>query len=160
MQVDTSKVIVRSAYNSDWDGAMELAWNTFARFDAPDYSEEGIKNFYNFVNDDMLRKMFLAGHYQLFVAVMDDKYIGMLSLREKKHISLLFVDGECHGNGIGTALIRFVARYAATEEGIDSLTVNSSPYAVDFYHRMGFKDIRGETEADGIRFTPMELRIK
>lgn len=159
VQVDTSKVIVRCAYNSDWDGAMKLAWNTFARFDAPDYSREGIDNFRNFVTDETLHQMFLAGHYQLFVAVMDGKYLGMLSLREKKHISLLFVDGECHGNGIGTALIKFVARYAATEEGINTLTVNSSPFAVEFYHSMGFTDIRGETEADGIRFTPMELRI-
>ena len=57
-------------------------------------------------------------------------------------------------------LVKFVAGYAATEEGIDMLTVNASPYAVGFYHKMGFTDLRGETEADGIRFTPMELRIK
>lgn len=139
---------------------MKLAWNTFARFDAPDYSREGIDNFRNFVTDETLHQMFLAGHYQLFVAVMDGNYLGMLSLREKKHISLLFVDGDCHGNGIGKALVKFVAGYAATEEGIDMLTVNASPYAVGFYHKMGFTDLRGETEADGIRFTPMELRIK
>ena len=48
--------MVRCAYHSDWDGAMKLAWDTFVRFDAPDYSQEGIENFYKFVNDDMLRK--------------------------------------------------------------------------------------------------------
>ena len=30
-------------------------------------------------------------------------------------------------------------------------------YAVDFYHKKGFRDLQGETVADGIRFTPMEL---
>lgn len=159
MKIDTSKVIVRCAYNSDWDGAMKLAWNTFVKFDAPDYSAEGICNFRNFVRDETLHKMFMTGHYQLFVAVCGGKCLGMLSLREKLHISLLFVDGDYHCNGIGSALIKFVSRYVLTEEGIDRLTVNSSPYAVDFYHRLGFKDTHSETTADGIKFTPMELRL-
>ncbi len=151
--------MVRCAYHSDWDGAMNLAWRTFVRFDAPDYSQEGIKNFRNFVTDEMLRKMFLAGHYQLFVAIDGGKYVGMLSLREKKHISLLFVDEQYHHNGVGSALIKFVSKYAKEEEGLSCLTVNSSPYAVDFYRTRGFKDLGPETEADGIRFTPMELKL-
>lgn len=152
--------MIRFAYHSDWDGAMKLAWDTFERFDAPDYSKEGIENFRKFVNDDMLRKMFLAGHYQLFVAVEKDKYVGILSLREKKHISLLFVDPMYHRNGVATALIRYAIRYAIEEEGVYTLTVNSSPYAVGFYHKMGFRDTAPETTADGIRFTPMEIRLK
>ncbi|MDN5360294.1 MAG: hypothetical protein PWQ84_1357, partial [Thermotogaceae bacterium] len=40
-----------------------------------------------------------------------------------------------------------------------TLTVNSSPYAVGFYHKMGFKDTDNELEKDGIRFVPMELSI-
>ncbi len=159
-QIDRSKVMVRFAYQSDWDGAMKLAWDTFMLFDAPDYSQEGINNFHKFINDDMLRKMFMTGHYQLFVAVEGDKYLGMLSLREKKHISLLFVDGDYHGNGIGSALIKYVSKYVLEEEGIDNLTVNASPYAVGFYHKKGFKDIREEMTADGIRFTPMELELR
>jgi GNAT superfamily N-acetyltransferase len=159
-EIDTSKIMVRCAYHSDWDGAMKLAWDTFVRFDAPDYSQEGIENFYKFVNDDMLRKMFVAGHYQLFIAMDSDRYVGMLSLREKKHISLLFVDEKYHNHGVASALLTFVCRYAVLEEGIDRLTVNASPYAVEFYHKKGFKDLQGETVADGIRFTPMELLLK
>ena len=151
--------MVRCAYHSDWDGAMKLAWDTFVRFDAPDYSQEGIRNFHNFVNDDMLRKMFIAGQYQLFVATEADRYVGMLSLRERSHISLLFVDEEYHRHGVASALIRFVSKYVLTEEGIDRITVNASPYAIGFYHKKGFVDLSGETVADGIRFTPMELRI-
>ena len=138
---------------------MKLAWDTFVRFDAPDYSQEGIENFHRFVNDDTLRKMFVAGHYQLFVATDASRYVGMLSLREKKHISLLFVDEQYHRHGVASALLTFVKRYAIEEEGVDRLTVNSSPYAVEFYHKKGFKNLQGETVADGIRFTPMELLL-
>ena len=152
--------MVRCAYHSDWDGAMKLAWDTFVRFNAPDYSQEGIENFKKFVNDDMLRNMFIAGQYQLFVAVYNGSYLGMLSLRERKHISLLFVDGNYHGYGIGSALIKYVSKYALEEEGIDELTVNASPFAVGFYHKRGFKDVDKETTADGIRFTPMKLCLR
>ena len=136
---------------------MKLAWDTFVRFDAPDYSQEGIDNFYNFIHDEMLRNMFVAGHYQLFVAMDEGRYVGMLSLREKKHISLLFVDEKYHRHGVASALLKFVCKYALSEEGEERLTVNASPYAVDFYHKKGFRDLQGETVADGIRFTPMEL---
>lgn len=158
--VDTSKIMVRSAYHSDWDGAMKLAWNTFTRFDAPDYSQEGITNFHKFVNDEMLRNMFVAGHYQLFVAMDDGECVGMLSIREKSHISLLFVHEDYHKHGIGSALIKYVSKYGIEEEGINRLTVNASPYAVGFYHKRGFKDLGPETVADGIRFTPMELKLR
>lgn len=138
---------------------MELAWDTFVKFDAPDYSQEGIDNFHKFVTDDNLRKMFVAGNYQLFVAKDEDRCVGMLSLRERKHISLLFVDAAYHHNGVASALVHFVASYVANEEGLDKLTVNASPYAVGFYHRRGFRDLGQEAVADGIRFTPMELDI-
>ena len=152
--------MVRCAYNSDWDGAMKLAWDTFAKFNAPDFSREGVENFDRFVHDDMLRKMFVAGHYQLFVATEDDRYVGMLSLREKKHISLLFVDSDYHRYGVATALLRYVSEYALAEEGVDSLTVNASPYAIGFYHKRGFRDVGPETTKDGIRYFPMELNLK
>ena len=159
LKIDTSKIMVRFAYHSDWDGAMKLAWETFIKFDAPDYSQAGIQNFRNFVNDEMLRKMFLAGHYQLIVAVDEGRIVGMLSLRDKKHISLLFVNEFYHFNGVGSALIRYASKYARNEEGLERLTVNASPYAVNFYKKRGFRARGPETEEDGIRFTPMEIRI-
>ncbi len=36
-------------------------------------------------------------------------------------------------------------------------TVNSSPYAVPVYHKLGFIDMVSEQLADGMRFTPMKF---
>ncbi|MCR4903533.1 MAG: GNAT family N-acetyltransferase [Butyrivibrio sp.] len=139
---------------------MALAWKTFMEYNAPGYSLIGISNFKNFINDDVLHKMFIMGNYQLMVArKKDGQLIGMLTLRDRNHISLLFVDGEYHKNGVGKALLRFASMYVRDEEGLNKLTVHSSPYAVDFYHRLGFKDIKGEIVQDGIRITPMELNL-
>lgn len=33
------------------DEALRLVWDTFLRFEAPDYSEEGVKTFYDFISD-------------------------------------------------------------------------------------------------------------
>ena len=42
---------------------------------------------------------------------------------------------------------------------IRAVTVNSSPYAVGFYKKLGFVPLGPEKQADGIRFTPMRLSI-
>jgi ribosomal protein S18 acetylase RimI-like enzyme len=156
---DTHEIRIREAGGSDWDQAMLLAYQTFLQFDAPDYTEAGIENFRKFVFSEELKKTFIAGSYQLFVASLHGQIIGMLSLREKKHISLLFVDHRFHRNGIGNALVRYACSYAESGQDGKRVTVNASPYALNFYLRIGFRKLGTEMTADGIRFTPMEIRF-
>ena len=86
--------------------------------------------------------------------------MGIISLRNKTHISLLFVDKYYHKRGIGRALIVSLSKYVKAEIGQNRITVNASPYGVDFYHRLGFQDIEPEKQQDGIIFTPMFLNIE
>lgn len=148
---------VRSAYRNEWQEAMALAWKTFLRFEADVYTPEGVENFRNFVTDSTLYRMFVMGSYQLFVAVEHNRVVGMITLRETAHISLLFVDEAYHRRGIGRALIRYLADYLVTEMGVGRVTVNASPYGVEFYHKMGFRDLGPEETKDGITYTPMEF---
>ena len=69
-------VVYRAAYRSEWDICMDLAWRTFLKYEASDYTQEGIDNFKAFVKDDVLKTMFHNGAYQLFVAVYQKKIIG------------------------------------------------------------------------------------
>lgn len=151
------KYEIRPAYRNEWEDAMALAWKTFMRFEARDYTKEGIESFQNFISDNVLYKMFLMGSYQLFGAFDGDKMIGMISLRNETHISLLFVDEQYHMQGIGRALITYVKDYLTNEVGRDFMTVNGAPYALGFYHCCGFKDMGPEETNDGIRYTPMKL---
>lgn len=148
---------IRNAYREEWQDAMALAWKTFLRFEADVYSPEGVKNFENFITDSTLYRMFVMGAYQLFVAVEHSRLVGMITLRDTTHISLLFVDEAYHRQGVGRGLIGYLADYLRTEVGADRVTVNSSPYGVGFYHKMGFRDIRPEETKDGIIYTPMEF---
>lgn len=148
---------VRSAYRNEWQEAMALAWRTFLRFEADVYSPQGVKNFENFITDSTLHRMFIVGTYQLFVALERNKIVGMITLRDSTHISLLFVDEAYHRQGIGRALVRYLTNYLLAEVGAERVTVNASPYAVAFYHKIGFRDIRPEEVKDGIIYTPMEF---
>ena len=148
---------IRSAYREDWEEAMSLAWRTFLQFEADDYSPEGVKNFENFITDTTLYRMFVMGAYQMFVALDGEKIVGMITLRDMTHISLLFVDEKYHRQGIGRALMQYLENYLLTELQASRVTVNASPYGVDFYHRLGFRDLHPEQRRDGIIYTPMEF---
>lgn len=152
-----NEVTYRAAYMSEWDYCMDLAWRIFLKYDAPDYPREGIENFKEFVTDDVLKNMFHSGEYQLFVAVCEEKIIGIISLRDRNHISLLFVESEYHRQGVGAGLINTLTDYMRDEMGQTSVTVNASPYAVGFYHKVGFEDTDIQQLVSGILFTPMIL---
>ena len=72
--IQTTEYSVRMAYENDWEEAMALAWRTFLLFEAKDYGKQGIESFREFISDQWLKKMFLKGEYQMFVA-LDGKKI-------------------------------------------------------------------------------------
>ena len=150
---------VRFLDREEWEDAMGLSWKTFLEFEGDVYSPEGIRNFEDFITDSGLKRLFLMGAYQVMAAYEGSKIIGIISLRNENHISLLFVDRNYHKRGIGRALVLAMAEYARAEMGQKKLTVNASPYGVEFYHRLGFTDTEPEKQQNGIIITPMELVI-
>ncbi len=162
---------IRPAKQDEWESAMALAWRTFLRFEASDYTPQGVDSFLDFISDTTLNRMFIMGNYKLFVAVEkqqptadpaarkrmteEEKIVGLISLREVNHISLLFVDEKYHRRGIGRALLNYVAMYLHEEKGKIFCTVNAAPYAVEFYKKIGFHAVKPEESRDGIRFTSM-----
>lgn len=157
MELEQNKFCVRPLYADEYQDAMGLAWKTFLRFEADEYSPQGVESFQNFITNETLKKLFDTGQYPIFVAVYRGEIVGMLSLRCKTHISLLFVDEHYHYKGVGKNLMEYACTYIQKELCEFKVTVNASPYAVGFYHKMGFVDTEKEKEEDGIRFTPMSL---
>ena len=147
---------VRPANREDWQPAMDLAWNTCMRFEADYYSQEGIQNFQDFVTDNALFRMFLEGRYPMFVALAEEEILGMISLRNGNHISLLFVDESYHRRGVGRAILTALCNYLKLEAGERYMSLKASPYAVNFYRRLGFRVVKPEEEYCRIRVTAME----
>ena len=154
MKAGIENIRVRPITIEEWETAMGLAWKTFLKFESRDYEQEGIDNFQDFITDQTLKKMFQLGEYYLYAAFWGSQMVGIISLRDKEHISLLLVDEEFHKMGIGRKLIYEIQKLEKRLGGY-RLTVYSSPYAVGFYHRIGFVDTNLEQKKDGIRYTPM-----
>lgn len=148
---------VRFIDSEEWDEAIELIYRTFLEFDAPEFTEDGIAQFRDFISDHTLKRMYEAGVFQMIGAYDGMKLVGVLGLRANSHISLLFVHRDYHRQGIGRKLLMVLCDYALIKLHQEFITVNSSPYAVEFYHRMGFTDVMETQESDGIIYTPMKL---
>lgn len=147
---------IRWAGVEDWEPAMKMIWRTFLRFEAADYSEEGIRNFLDFITDERLFHSFLRGEYQMMVAVDGEQLIGAASVRNRNHLSLLFVDEPYHRQGIGRHLLDRFCAYLKTEMGERYMSLKAAPYAVGFYLKIGFQAVSPEEEIGGMRVTSME----
>ena len=134
------------------DEAVNLVTEVFMQYEAPDYSQEGVDNFFKtaLYDADFMKSLTIYGAYE------GQTLVGVVATRsEGRHIALFFVDGAHHRRGIGRMLFEEVKKNAPTKE----ITVNSSPFAKDFYHRLGFIDMSEEQTVTGIRFIPMQYII-
>jgi len=129
---------------------LDLVMRGFDELVRPDFSDEGVSEFTRAATAFVLERP--AGHH-ITVAEGDGKLVGMIDVRDGSHICLFFVDADSRGCGIGRELLG-----SAAQAGSATLTVNSSPWAVPVYERLGFAATGPEIERNGIRAVPMVRR--
>lgn len=150
------KLIYRKLNKHDLQKVSELVWRVFEEFEAPEYSDEGIENFKSFIQVEQLINNFNSGNMEFYGCLLEETLIGVISVRQFNHISLMFVDKEFHRKGIARNLFELLRNNLAIKcQGEKIITVNSSPYAVEIYQHLGFEAMDKEQIKDGIRFTPM-----
>lgn len=79
-----------------------------------------------------------------------------MSISINGRISCFFVDKEYHRKGIGKMLFHH-SIIELRKRQVEKIRLNASPYAVPFYHAMGFKDSDVQQDFHGILYTPMEF---
>jgi GNAT superfamily N-acetyltransferase len=135
-----------------------MVLEVFDEFIAPDYCVEGIKEFRQYVNPELINQR-LKINCLMYVAEVETHIAGVLELRDYNHISLLFVKKQYQKQGIAKAFLNKTVAICLKNNG-EKLEVNSSPYAINIYKRLGFVATDWEKTVDGIRFTAMEMKIK
>ena len=144
-------ILIKELNKNKLNDALSLVWKVFNEYEAPDYSKEGIEEFHKCINDTS----YLAT-LRVFGAFEGDNLLGVIATRNQwTHIALFFVDGKYHRQGIGKKLFKTVLDNNTSNK----ITVNSSPYAIPVYHKLGFCDTNKEQVINGLRFTPMELKL-
>jgi predicted GNAT family N-acyltransferase len=137
----------------------ELITQVFDELVAPDFSPEGVEEFLKYVQPDALRERSEANHFAL-VATLGKQIVGVIELRNHNHISLYFVDQAHLGMGIGKELWRRTLAICRRENPeLPHISVNSSPYAVPIYEKLGFRQTKAEQVVHGIRFVPMAIEL-
>lgn len=138
--------------------ALALVRAVFNADVAPGFSEEGRATFHEFVRLFAFSRR-PADAFAL-TARRGDALVGVVEVVEGSHVALLFVDSARQRCGVGAELVRRAAAACLKRNpGLDRLTVNASPNAVDAYRRMGFLPTDREQEKNGIRFVPMALSL-
>ena len=141
--------------------ALELVWEVFEEFEAPDYEEMGVQTFRHFIEYHSMLEKVNSGEMKFWGCYQNSYLVGVIAIRPVQHISLLFVRKQFHHLGIATMLVRkVIADVRASGPEIPAVTVNSSPYAVDFYKAVGFESLGPEEARDGIRFTSMRRSLE
>lgn len=137
---------IKRLKKTEKETALKLVWKVFLEYESLDYTQEGIDEFYKTIHDENYLAML-----SFYGAFTNEELVGVIATRNSgKHIALFFVDGKYHRQGFGKQLFDAVQT--------DKMTVNSSPYAVPVYSKLGFKLVNTEQVVNGLRFTPMELQ--
>ena len=140
---------IRQVGPSGIDAAVALILEVFLQFDAPDDSEEGIRSFRAFVEEEEIRQILL-----FFGAFEQGELKGVIVTDDAKdHICCFFVKAGYHRQGIGKELWEYVLNHSNQTV----FTVHASPYAVPIYHKLGFVDTDTEQRRDGLKYTPMKF---
>jgi GNAT superfamily N-acetyltransferase len=159
MNNSDNAIIYRSLEPGEESEVARLVRRVFNRFVAHEYSEEGVGEFLNYATATNIAQR-RAKHHFVLVAETVGKLVGVIEIRDYNHVSLLFVDPRFHRRGIARALMGQALTHCLEHNPeLSQVEVNSSPYAVQVYERLGFRQVNTMQERNGIRYVPMILKL-
>ncbi|ATW25076.1 GNAT family N-acetyltransferase [Candidatus Formimonas warabiya] len=146
----------REAQPQDVPAIIELVLGVFDKYVGCGYAPEGQLTFRMYCHPNAMMSRWAEGTSFCLIAIFEQKIIGMIEVRNGNHIALLFVDDRYQRKGIAKKLVSLAVEKAQAAE----MEVNSSPYALNIYGKMGFEPLDAEQVRDGIRFIPMRKIIQ
>ncbi|MGF6416654.1 GNAT superfamily N-acetyltransferase [Stenotrophomonas sp. AN71] len=141
---------IRPAHADDLPAISAVCLAAFNAAVAPSLSEAGIATFGSVAAADAFGAR-LQGDNLILVAEHEARIVGVVELKEGRHLAMLFVDPACQGQGIGHAL--FEAVLPQVRDPV--LTVRASLNAVATYQRYGFALDGDVGEFNGLVYQPL-----
>jgi GNAT superfamily N-acetyltransferase len=151
-------ITIRSMYYHELETVSELVLRVFDEHVSVE--GKGRESFAQYIQPAMLEKRLKRGDFVL-VARLAERIVGVIEIREHKHIALLFVETAYQRQGIAKNLIDEALVYCLRHDpNLKEITVNASANALKFYEKLGFRAY-GEP-ANELHATPMvyELNAK
>ena len=101
-----------------------------------------------------------AGNHNYLVAVDHGQLVGVLGVRDNRHLVHLFVAEPYQRRGIARTLWSRAKSEALAVEAAVEISVRSSVYATAVYERFGFAVCGPRVDAVGVSYIPMRQVIR
>ena len=155
----------RTKSASDSRGVSRLIVTLFDEFVASGYSEKAAKTFRRQTGRQSrcteLREGETRWVAETLVAGTRGELVGVIGVRDFSHVHWLWVRKDWHHRGVASILLASVIADTRNQrQEVMRITLNSSPYAIPFYLRMGFQISGDEIDQKGIICTPMKLDLE
>ena len=98
--------------------------------------------------------------YAYLIAELEGQMVGLVAMRDQKHLFHLFVAPAHQRIGIARALWERARQLSLRAAPITEFTVNSSLNAVPVYSSFGFVPAGAVMQVHGIAFLPMRLTLQ
>ncbi|WP_415905841.1 GNAT family N-acetyltransferase [Neptuniibacter sp. QD48_55] len=148
-------MIIREMKEGDIEGVSHVCLDAFSDSVAGSLSDEGIATFVAIASSDAFVERMKADNRILVAEGKNSEILGVVELKEGRHIAMLFVTPSQQKGGIGRKLIIAALKYARSE----TVTVSASLPSVPAYQKYGFK-LKGDVgELSGLVYQPMEILI-
>lgn len=150
---------IKSVQNlTDIKAAMALVTDVFMKFEAPEYTTQGVNHFLEFIEARSMQARIDRNEIHVWCAVLHHKIVGVIAMRPPFHVSLLFVDEHHHRQGIAKHMLHYAIDHYPSSGS--TVTVHASPYAVAAYRKMKFHETGPMQTASGIRYHPMSYELE
>lgn len=144
----TDRLVIRGAVASEATAISALICRAVRLANARDYPPRVIESVTAGFSPEAVRARMV--NRRMYVALLDGAIVGTLSLGHCK-IASLFVEPDCHGQGIGRHLVAFAERRARGWR-MAELTLSASITARRFYERLGYECLTFEERIGGSTF--------
>ena len=135
---DVSSIVVAAFLDAVADGLSQEGVATFMEISKPEA-------FAQRMHEDNLMLVYQA----------DGEIMGMIELKEGRHVAMLFVSPNHQRQGIGRELVRAALKHSR----VHSVTVSASLSSVPAYQSYGFDVVGAEEEKQGLRYIPMKIEL-
>lgn len=140
---------IRILRGHEVSGANQLIKKVFFNTISQNYSPEGVQTFLSFFTDENILSLMQKNHL-VMIGAFENVLVGVVGIRDFKHIESLYVDKDYQFQQIGTKLLEFAKNLMNGE-----ISVNTDLQAVAFYEKNGFQVAGKLKNIEGISFVPM-----
>lgn len=152
---DLPEPTLRDAVAADAPAIAELLRPLAEKYIAAQFSARGRETLLATLTPERISAN-IAGRYRYHVAEARGRLVGVVGMRDGRHLYHLFVAETHQRRGLARRLWELAIEACCETGDTGELTVNSSLYARGFYEKLGFVATSPEIEKDGVVFVPMK----